>query len=89
MIKQNAPDQNDINLSSAVLSVEQKYFLPKGPSFVPTFTDMYWYEARKDFTKVINKYRQHAGRRHQQQQLQTNHQINSEDLPIDEINLAF
>ena len=33
-IKQNAPDQNTINLSNSVLSKEQKALLKKGPSFV-------------------------------------------------------
>ena len=33
-IKQNAPDQNTINLSNNVLSKEQKALLKKGPSFV-------------------------------------------------------
>ena len=81
-IKQNSPDQNAISLSNAILSEEQKSLLAKGPSFVPTPSDINWYEVRKDFTKFINKVRQHL--RQQQQQLQSNPQVNSEDLPIDE-----
>ena len=56
-IKQNAPDQNAINLFNSVLSEEQKSLLKKGPSFVPTPTDINWYEVRKDFTKFTNKIR--------------------------------
>ena len=41
-IKQNAPDQNAINFSNSVLSEEQKSLLKKGPSFVPTPTDINW-----------------------------------------------
>ena len=47
--KKNPPDQNAINLSNTVLSEEQKPLLKKGPSFVPTPTDINWYEVRKDF----------------------------------------
>ena len=53
-IKQNAPDQNAINLSNTVLSEEQKLLLKKGPSFVPTPTDINWYEVRKDKTHQQN-----------------------------------
>ena len=56
-IEQNAPDQNAINLSNSVLSEEQKSLLKKGPSFVPTPTDINWYEVRQDFTKFTNKIR--------------------------------
>ena len=56
-IKQNAPDQNAISLSNSELSEEQKSLLKKSPSFVPTPTDINWYEVRKDFTKFTNKIR--------------------------------
>ena len=56
-LKQNAPDQNAINLSNTVLSKEQKSLLKKGPSFVPTSTDTNCYEVRKDFIKFTNKIR--------------------------------
>ena len=59
-IIENAPDQNAINLSNAVLSEDQKTFLKKGPSFIPTPTDINWYDVRKDFTKFINKIRHFA-----------------------------
>ena len=42
-IIENAPDQNAINLSNAVLSEDQKSLLKKGPSFAPTLTDINWY----------------------------------------------
>ena len=67
--------------------------LAKRPPFVPTPSDINCYEVRKDFTKFINKVRKHAEGRQQQQQLQTetatNPQVNSEDLPIDEINFPL
>ena len=40
LIKQNAPDQNAINLSKTILTEEEKSILIKGPSFVPTPTDI-------------------------------------------------
>ena len=49
-----------INLPNAVLSEDQKTLLKKGPSFVPTPTDMNWYGVRKDFTKCANKIRHFA-----------------------------
>ena len=68
-IKQNAPDQNAINLSNSVLSEKQKSLLKKGPSFVPTPTDINWYEVRKDFTKFTNKIRRLADLDQQQEQV--------------------
>ena len=65
----NAPDQNAINLSNSVLSKEQKSLLKKGPSFVPSPTDINWYEVRKDFTKFNNKIRHPADLNHQQEQV--------------------
>ena len=65
-IEQNAPDQNTINLPNSVLSKEQKSLLKKGPSFVPTPTDINWYEVRKDFTKLTNKIRHLADSNQQQ-----------------------
>ena len=59
-IIENATDQNAINLSNAVLSEDQKTLLKKGPSFIPTPTDINWYDVRKDFTKFINKIRHFA-----------------------------
>ena len=59
-IIENAPDQNAINLSNAVLSEDQKTLLKKGPSFIPTPTNINWYDVRKDFTKFINKIRHFA-----------------------------
>ena len=78
-IIENAPDQNAINLSNAVLSEDQKTLLKKGPSFIPTPTNINWYDVRKDFTKFINKIRHFADvsdqpvqQQKQQQQLESN-----------------
>ena len=68
-IKQNAPDQNAISLSDSVLSEEQKSLLKKGSSFVPTPTDINWYEVCKDFTKFISKIRDLADLDQQQEQV--------------------
>ena len=43
--------------SATPILEEQKSLLKKGPSFVPTPTDIHWYEVRKDFTKFTNKIR--------------------------------
>ena len=56
-IKANAPDQNSINLSKCELTEAQKRLLMKGPSFVPTPSDVNWYETRKDFDKFVNQLR--------------------------------
>ena len=56
-IKANAPDQNAINLSTTTLTEAQKSLLMKGPSFVPTPSDVNWYEMRKDFDKFVNQLR--------------------------------
>ena len=56
-IKANAPDHNAINLSKCELTEAQKILLMKGPSFVPTPSDVNWYEMRKDFDKFVNQLR--------------------------------
>ena len=86
-IKQNAPDQNAINLSNTVLSEEQISLLKKGPSFVPTPTDINWYEVRKDFTKFTNKIRHIADLDQQQEQVYP--QVNSNEPTINENNFPL
>ena len=54
-------------MSNSVLAEEQKLLLKKGPSFVPTPTDINWYEVRKDFTKFTNKIRHFADSDQQQE----------------------
>ena len=44
-IKETAPDQNAINLTLTELSESHKSLLQKGPSFVPTPSDINWYEV--------------------------------------------
>ena len=56
-IKANAPDHNAINLSKSELTEAQKSLLIKGLSFVPTLSDVNWYEIRKDFDKFVNQLR--------------------------------
>ena len=56
-IKANAPDHNAINLSKCELTEAQKILFMKGPSFVPTPSDVNWYEMRKDFDKFANQLR--------------------------------
>ena len=85
---ENVPDQNAIDLGNAVLSEDQKTLLKKGPSFVPTPTDINWYNVRKDFTKFINKTRHFADDidqpvQQQQQQLE----VNPEDIVSTSINV--
>ena len=37
--------------------LKTKNFIEKGPSFVPTPTDINWYGVCKDFTNFVNKIR--------------------------------
>ena len=90
VIIENAPDQNEINLSNAVLSEDQKTLLKKGPSFIPTPTNINWYDVRKDFTKFINKVRHFAGvsdQPIQQQKQQQQPEVNSENIVSTSINV--
>ena len=86
----NAPDQNVINLSNAVLSEDQKTFLKKGPSFIPISTDINWYDVRKDFTKFNNKIRHFAhvsDQPVQQQKQQQQLEVNPENIVSTSINV--
>ena len=83
-IKQNAPDQNVINLSNSILSEVQKSLLIKGPSFVTTPADINCYEVRIDFTKFTYKTRHLADL--DQQQEQVHPQVNSNEPIINENN---
>ena len=53
--KTTSPEQNAINLSSKVLSPAEKSLLKKGPSFVPTPTDINWCNLQQDFDSFVNK----------------------------------
>ena len=53
--KTTSPEQNAINLSSKVLSPAEISLLKKGPSFVPTPTDINWCNLRQDFDSFANK----------------------------------
>ena len=54
-VKTTSPEQNAINLSCKVLSPAEKYLLKKGPSFVPTPTDINWCNLRQDLDSFVNK----------------------------------
>ena len=87
-IKQNAPNQNAINLFNTVLSVlfeEEKSLLNKSPCFEPIPTDINWYEVCKDFTKFINKIIYLADLDQQQEQIHP--QVNSNEPTINENNI--
>ena len=85
---ENAPDQYVINLPNAVLSEDQKTLLKKGPSFVPTPTDINWYNVRKDFIKFINKTRHFADVSDQPvQQQQQQLEVNPKDIVSTSINV--
>ena len=58
-------------MSNTVLPEEQKSILKKGPSFVPTPTDINWYEVCKGFTKFTNKIRHLADFDQQQEQVKS------------------
>ena len=55
--KTTSPEHNAINVSSKVLSPAEKSLLKKGPSFVPTPTDINWCNLRQDFDSFVNKLR--------------------------------
>ena len=55
-IKETTPDQNAINLTWTDLPESQKLLLRKQPSFVPTSSDINWYEVRRDFDKLVNQF---------------------------------
>lgn len=54
---QQTPDQNAINLTDHALTEGEKSILRKGPSFVPSPTDVDWCSLRKDFDSFVNKLR--------------------------------
>ena len=77
-------------MSNAVLSEDQKTLLKKGPSFIPTPTNINWYDVRKDFTKFINKIRHLADvsdQPVQQQKQQQQLEVNPENIVSTSINI--
>ena len=46
--------KNTINLTSTELSEPHKSLLQKGPSFVPTPSDVNWYDVNRDFDKFVH-----------------------------------
>ena len=53
-------EQNTINLSIKVLSPADKSLLKKGPSFVPTSTDINWCILRQAVDSFVNKLHYHT-----------------------------
>ena len=82
---ENVPDQNAIDLRNAVLSEDQKTLLKKGPSFVPTPTDINWYNVRKDFINKTRHFADVSDQPVQQQQQQL--EVNPEDIVSTSINV--
>ena len=83
-IKETAPDQNAINLTSTELSESQKSLLRKGPSFVPTPSDINWYEVRRDFDKFVNQLRHRVTH---STEITSNQEILAEPPAADNINV--
>ena len=83
-IKETAPDQNAINLTSTELSESQKSLLRKGPSFVPTPSDINWYEVRRDFDKFVNQLRYRVTH---STEITSNQEILAEPPTADNINV--
>ena len=82
-IKETAPDQNAINLTSTGLSESQKSLLRNGPSFVPNPSDINWYEVRRDFDKFVNQLRYRVAH---STQITQNREILAEPPTADNIN---
>ena len=76
-------------MSNVVLSEDQKALLKKGPSFIPTPTDINRYDVRKDFTNFINKIRHSADVSDQpvQQKQQKQLEVNPENIVSTSINV--
>ena len=60
LAKESGLDQNAINLSCLNLTSPQKSLIVKGPSFISTTADIYWYELSKYFTTFANQLRYKA-----------------------------
>ena len=83
-IKETVLDKNAINLTSTELSESQKMLSRKGPSFVPTPSDINWYEVRRDFDKFINQLRYRVTHT---TEITSNQEILTEPGTADNINL--
>ena len=58
--KMKSLEQNGINLRIKALYPAEKSLRKKGPSFVPTPTDINWCNLWQDFDSFVNKFRYHA-----------------------------
>ena len=65
-IKENSLDQNVINLSTRDLTPSLKSVLAKGPTFIPTPTNVNWFDLSKNFDKFANQLR-HEFKKHRTQ----------------------
>ena len=74
--KTTCPDQNAINLSNKDLSHAEQSLLRKGPSFIPTPTDIKWYNLRRDFDSFVNKLRYRVSKPAETSSINVNHTSN-------------
>ena len=50
--------------------------LRKGPSFIPTTTDINWYNLRRDFDSIVNKLRYRVSKSAETGSINVNHMTN-------------
>ena len=80
--KTTCPDQNAINLSNKDLSHAEQSLLRKGPSFIPTPTDIKWYNLRRDFDSFVNKLRYRVSKPAETSSINVNHTTNVSNLLV-------
>ena len=65
-----------INLSNKDLSHAEQSLLREGPSFIPTPTDINWYNLRRDFDNFVNKLRCQVSKPAETSSINVNHTTN-------------
>ena len=56
--------------------------LRKGPSFIPTPTDIKWYNLRRDFDSFVNKLRYRVSKPAETSSINVNHTTNVSNLLV-------
>ena len=80
--KTTCPDQNAINLSNKDLSHAEQSLLRKGPSFIPTPTDINWHNSRPNFDSFVNKLRYRVSKPAKTSSINVNHTTNVSNLLV-------
>ena len=70
------PNQKAVNLSKKELSHGEQSLPRKGPSFIPTPTDINWYSLRRDFDSFVKKLRYLVSKPAENNSINVNHRKN-------------